>query len=204
MTSIGEKIHISPEEYLEAERKAETKSEYMDGEAFAMAGASRSHNQINFNISGELQAQLKNRTCVAYASDMRVKVDPTGFYAYPDLVAICEAPSFEDENVDTLLNPSLIVEILSASTEAYDRGEKFAHYRKLSSLSEYVLVDQDKMRVEHFLRQGDQWLLSEYCRPDERLKMTSIDCELALQDIYDKIPFKQDASYARRTPKAHD
>ena len=193
MKSTAVKIRISSDAYLEAERKAETKSEYIDGEALAMAGASRRHNQINFNISGELQARLKNRPCVAYASDMRVKVEPTGFYAYPDLVATCDEPVFEDENVDTLLNPSLIVEILSASTEAYDRGEKFAHYRKLSSMAEYVLVDQDKMRVEHFLRQGDQWLLSEFCEPEDRMELTSIGCELVLRDIYDKVPFEKKA-----------
>lgn len=187
MGGLAEKIEISPEAYLETERKAETKSEYIDGCILAMAGAGRRHNQIVFNISGSIWNQLKNRKCAAYASDMRVKVRETGMYAYPDLAAVCDEPEFEDAQVDTLLNPSLIVEVLCASTEVYDRGEKFAHYRRLSSLSEYVLVSQDKMRIEHYLRQDEKWVLSEFQRGDDRIAHSSIGCELLLGEVYSKV-----------------
>ena len=191
MAETAEKIDISPEAYLEMERKAETKSEYIDGCVLAMAGASRRHNQIVFNLAGIIWNQLKNRPRVAYVGDMRVKVRETGMYAYPDLVAVCDEPEFEDAQVDTLLNPSLIVEVLSASTEVYDRGEKFAHYRRLSSLSEYVLIVQDKMRVELFLREGERWVLSDYIRAADEIILPSIDCRLTLQDIYKKVELKQ-------------
>jgi len=186
MGELAEKIEISSEVYLEMERKAETKSEYINGCVLAMAGASRRHNQIVFNLARIIGNQLKNRPCAAYVGDMRVKVRETGMYAYPDLAAVCDEPEFEDAQVDTLLNPSLIVEVLSASTEVYDRGEKFAHYRRLSSLSEYVLVSQDKVRVEHFLRQGEKWVLSEFQREDDRAAISSIGCELLLRDVYSK------------------
>ena len=189
MAETAEKIEISPEAYLEMERKAETKSEYIDGCILAMAGASRRHNQIVFNLSGIIWSQLKDRRCAAYVSDMRVKVRETGMYAYPDLVAVCDEPEFEDAQVDTLLNPSLIVEVLSASTEVYDRGEKFAHYRRLSSLSEYMLIVQDKARVELFLREREKWVFSEYAGMRDNVLLSSIKCEMTLQEIYDKVEF---------------
>lgn len=189
MAETAEKMDISPEAYLEMERKAETKSEYIDGCVLAMAGASRRHNQIVFNLAGIIGNQLKNRPCEAYVSDMRVNIRETGMYAYPDLVAFCGEPEFEDAQVDTLLNPSLIVEVLSASTEAYDRGEKFAHYRRLSSLSEYVLVAQDKMRVELFLRQGERWVFSEFDGVGDRVVLASIRCEMGLQEVYNKVDY---------------
>ena len=187
MGELAEKIEISPEAYLEMERKAETKSEYINGCVLAMAGASRRHNQIVFNLARIIGNQLENRPCAAYVGDMRVKVRETGMYAYPDLAAVCDEPEFEDAQVDTLLNPSLIVEVLSASTEVYDRGEKFAHYRRLSSLSEYVLVSQDKVRVELFSRQGKKWVFSEYAGARDRVVLASVKCEMTLQEIYDKV-----------------
>ncbi len=189
MAETAEKIEISPEAYLEMERKAETKSEYIDGCILAMAGASRRHNQIVFNLAKIVGNQLENRPCAAYVSDMRVKVRETGMYTYPDLVAVCDEPEFEDAQVDTLLNPSLIVEVLSDSTEVYDRGEKFAHYRRLPSLSEYVLIVQDKTRVELFSREGEKWVLSEYAGMRDRVVLSSMECEMTIQEIYDKVEF---------------
>ena len=180
--------HYTPEEYLALERQAQCKSEYYAGEIFAMAGASRWHNLIVANVIGELRSQLKGRPCTTYPSDMRVKVSPTGLYTYPDVTVVCGEARFEDNQQDTLLNPTLIVEVLSESTEAYDRGGKFAHYRKLTSLMEYVLITQTKPHIEHYLRQPDnRWLLSEADSVQDTLQLPSIDCYLALAEVYDKV-----------------
>lgn len=178
----------SPEEYLNRERAAESKSEYLDGEIFAMSGASRRHNLICTNVNAELRAQLKRQRCEVYSSDMRVKVKATGLYTYPDVVVVCGEPQFEDSHVDTLLNPTVIVEVLSKSTKNYDRGEKFEHYRALDSLREYVLISQDKYHVEHHVRQADnQWLLSETNNEADTIHLPAIACDLALSEVYDKV-----------------
>lgn len=182
----------TPEHYLVLEREAKHKSEYINGHIFAMAGASRRHNLIAGNVFGELRAQLRGRLGEAYINDMRVKVSPTGLYTYPDVAALCGEPRFEDTHLDTLLNPSVIVEVLSDSTEAYDRGEKFAHYRRLESLTDYVLIAQDKIRVEYYVRQGNQWVLSEASALHNTVHLSSIGCDLALRDIYDKVEFPSD------------
>ncbi|HLC17134.1 MAG TPA: Uma2 family endonuclease [Thermodesulfovibrionia bacterium] len=161
MLTAAVKQRYTPEEYLALERKAEYKSEFVNGRIFAMSGASRKHNLIAGNIFRELSLQFKNRPCEVYMSEMRVKVSPTGMYTYPDVVAVCGDISLEDIHNDTLINPTVIVEVLSESTEAYNRGEKFAHYRSLESLQEYILVAQDKVRVERFVRQGKLWVLYE-------------------------------------------
>ena len=192
MSSVATQSDLTPEEYLALERKATTKSEYLDGRMYAMSGASRAHNLILGNIFGGFHAQLRERACEVYANDMRVKVSPTGAYTYPDVVAVCDEPLFEDTSFDSLLNPTVLVEVLSPSTEAYDRGEKFAHYRQIDSLREYVLVSQDCVRVEHYLRQGEQWLLTEFSALDELLYLASIACELSLGEIYAKVQFSLD------------
>lgn len=138
--SLQPKPCLSPEDYLALERSAEFKSEYFDGQIFAMAGASESHNIITLNVGSEIRQQLKKCPCTVYVSDMRVKVGPTGLFTYPDVVVVCGQAQFDDSHLDTLLNPTLIVEVLSDSTEAYDRGRKFEHYCKLESLAEYVLI----------------------------------------------------------------
>ncbi len=182
------KPKLTPEEYLAIERSAERKSEYLDGEMFAMVGASREHNLIVTNTVAELRQQLKKHPCKVYANDMRVKVSPTGLYTYPDVVVVCGEERFDENHNDTLLNPTVIIEVLSDSTEGYDRGEKFEHYRKLESLSEYVLIAQKKQHVECHLRQPDnRWVLTETDNPQESIQLTSIDCELALVEIYDKV-----------------
>ncbi|MDG4554045.1 MAG: Uma2 family endonuclease [Candidatus Competibacter sp.] len=186
MTLLTQSFY-TPEQYLALERQANHKSEYVNGGIFAMAGASKEHNQIAFNIAGELHAQLKNRPCLAYVNDMRVKVGATGLYTYPDVAALCGEPQFEDERMDTFLNPSVIIEILSPSTEAYDRGDKFAHYRRLPSLMEYVLIAQDKVRVEHYIRQDRRWVLTEMDSQEDMLCLVSIQCEIPLREIYAKV-----------------
>ena len=183
-------VGLSPEEYLARERRAEIKSEYHDGEVFAMSGASRAHNLIVTNFVRELSLRLRDRDCEVYPSDMRVKVDPTGLYTYPDVIVVCGEPAFEDEHVDTLLNPTLLIEVLSESTEASDRGKKFEHYRKLEMLQGVVLVTQDEAHAERFTRQPDgQWLLGEASGLEAALHLASIDVTLPLADIYDKVLF---------------
>jgi Uma2 family endonuclease len=192
--SLQPKAYLSPDDYLALERSAEFKSEYFDGEIFAMAGASESHNLIVINAIRELSIQLKKRPCKVYANDMRVRVSPTGLFTYPDVMVVCGQTQFDDSHLDTLLNPTLIVEVLSDSTEAYDRGRKFEHYRKLESLAEYVLIAQHRPHVDSYRRQPDQrWLLTESDGSAGSLRLDAIDCELALAEIYDKVEFS-DAS----------
>jgi len=191
MSSPIVQSRYTPEQYLALERKATSRSEYVNGQIFAMSGASRAHNLIAGNVYREISSQLKGRPCEAYVSDMRVKVSSTGLSTYPDVVAVCGEIRFDDEQKDTLLNPTALVEVLSASTEAYDRGEKFVHYRRLESLREYVLIAQDKVRVEHFVRQGDQWVLTEASNLDDTVQLSSIGCLIALRDVYDKVEFSR-------------
>ncbi len=179
---------LSPAEYLELERKAEFKSEYFQGEMFAMAGASRRHGLIALNVAAEFRQQLKARPCEAYAGDMRLRVSPSGLYTYPDVVVVCGEAQFADDHKDTLLNPNLIVEVLSDSTRDYDRGEKFQHYRSLPSLREYLTVSQDTPHVEHWTRQPeDRWLLTEFSDLNKSIQLTSVDCVLPMAEIYDKV-----------------
>lgn len=186
MSSVAEP-RITPAEYLARERRAEYKSEYLNGRIYAMTGASRAHNVITVDASRELSTQLRGRPCEVYAADMRVKVGATGLYAYPDVVAVCGAPEFEDRHLDTLLTPAVMVEVLSPSTAGYDRGEKFAHYRRLASLRDYVLVVQDRMRVEHYARQGERWVLTELNEPEHVVMLESIGCTLRVGDLYERV-----------------
>ena len=183
---------LTPEEYLAKERKALTKSEYRDGQVHALPGASRKHNLIAVHITGELYIQLRTRSCEIYTNDMRVKVSSAGLYTYPDVVVVCDEPRFEDSHFDTLLNPTVLIEVLSPSTASYDRGEKFAAYQKLDSLCEYVLISQDSVCVEHYLREGQEWNLTEFRSLDDIFRLVSIGCELSLQAIYAKVQFSQE------------
>lgn len=192
MESLAQQSKYTAKQYIALERKGKYKSEYINGYIVAMAGASRQHNQITFNIAGELRSQLRDLPCIAYVNDMRVKVSQTGLYTYPDVVATCSEPQFEDTHMDTLLNPTVIMEVLSESTEAYDRGEKFAHYRRLPSLTDYVLVAQNKACVEHYIRRGEQWVLSEVSDLDGKIHFDSIDCDLLIREIYDKTGFSNE------------
>ena len=189
MESIAAPAYLTSAEYLALERKATTKSEYLNGRVYAMVGASREHNLIAVNMASELHGQLRERPCETYINDMRVKVAPAGLYTYPDVVVVCENPRFEDDDLDTLLNPTVLIEILSPSTEAYDRGEKFAYYRQLESLREYLLVAQNRVCVERYFRQGAQWLLTEFSALDDEIDLVSISCQLSLRAIYAKVEF---------------
>ncbi len=182
--------YVTPQEYLATERRTETKSEYYAGEIFAMGGASRSHNLVVANLISELHRQLKGRTCKVYPSDMRVKVSSSGLYTYPDVVIVCGEEQFDDERQDTLLNPTVVVEVLSDSTEANDRGKKFEQYRRLQSLQDYVLVAQSHRHIEHFTRQSEsEWLLTEASSPDAQIRISSCECMLSLVEVYDKVEF---------------
>lgn len=178
---------VSPEDYLALERRSETRSEYLDGEIFAMTGASERHNLLAGNLYTAFRAQLRPRGCRIYVSDMRVKVSATGLYTYPDVTVVCGPPQLEGAEVDTLLNPQVIVEVLSKSTEDYDRGTKFMHYRTLPSLTEYLLVAQDRVHVEHHLRQSEGWLLTETDSLEDVLDIPSVGARLAIAEVYDGI-----------------
>jgi Uma2 family endonuclease len=183
---------LTPEEYLRQERDAETKSEYWNGEVYALAGATRTHNRITVNMLISLGNQLKGSRCTLYPSDMRVKVQATGLYTYPDMAVVCGKERFEGRHSETLLNPTVIVEVLSPSTEAYDRGAKFVHYRQLPSLTDYLLIAQEQPAVDHFVRQGDgNWLLVAYAGLDAVVQLASVDCTLALADVYDKVEWTE-------------
>jgi Uma2 family endonuclease len=178
---------ISPEEYLVIERRAETKSEYRDGEMVSMPRQNYRHSLIVANLLGELSQQLKHRPDEVYPSTLRIHALATGLYTYPD-VMVASSPQLEDEEQDTLLNPTLIIEVLSPTTEAYDRGKKFEHYDTIESLAEYVLVSQTAPRVEQFVRQeGGHWLFTATSGLDARVLFPSIGCELALAEIYHKV-----------------
>jgi Uma2 family endonuclease len=176
------------EEYLALERNADYRSEYIDGDIFAMGGASEQHNLIAGNIFASLHAQLKKQPCKVFQNDMRVQVEPNGLYSYPDIVVVCGEAKYLDKEVDTLLNPTLIIEVLSKTTENFDRGEKFRRYRTTNSLMEYILVSQEKYYVEQYIRQPDnKWLLSETTSHLDNISLPSIKCFLSIEDIYDKV-----------------
>lgn len=173
------------EEYVAFERDSEIRHEYLDGEIFAMTGASRKHNAINASLVAALYSQVRSHGCEIFASDMRIRIPATTLGTYPDVVVVCGEPEFEDEKEDTLTNPTLIVEVLSPSTEDYDHGKKFAHYRTLKSLSTYLMVAQDEVRVELYERQGEnRWVLSEFRDLRATLDLPAVGSKLALADVY--------------------
>jgi Uma2 family endonuclease len=184
---------LSPEEYLAFERASEEKHEYADGEVFAMAGCSRAHSLIMANIQRELGNALLDRPCEAHTSDMRVGIAATGRYVYPDASVVCGEPAFEDAEVDTLLNPNVIFEVLSDSSEAYDRGDKFAQYRSIPSVGDYVLISQKAVHVEHFQRQPDgRWLLT-ILGPGQQLVLASTGVTVDVDRLYLKVQFPSPA-----------
>ena len=191
MMSTAPRETWSAQDYLAFERTSAEKHEYLDGEIYQMTGASARHNLIVGNIYASLHSQLRQRPCVVYPSDLRVKISQTELYTYPDISVACNTPQFEDTRQDTLLNPTVIVEVLSPSTENDDPGKKFQHYRTLDSLQEYLLASQDSPRLEHFLRQDNgQWLFSDVTEVDAQLELPSIGCSLLLRDVYEKVSFE--------------
>ena len=191
MSSAAAQTYLTPEAYLAWERKSDTKHEYLRGKIIAVSGASHAHSLIVTNISGELYIQLKDGICEVHTNDIRVRTSPEISYFYPDILVVCGEPRFEDNTFDTLLNPIVLVEVLSPSTQAYDRGEKFKHYQQLTSLREYILVSQDEVGVERYHRQGTEWQPTEFRSLEDVLSLTSIDCELSLDDIYRRVEFRE-------------
>jgi Uma2 family endonuclease len=179
--------YFSPEEYLSLERRAEFKSEYFDGVIYAMAGGSERHNLITGNLVTELNIQLRERPCRVYPSDMKVRMPNSRRFFYPDVSVVCGETRFADEMKDVILNPVLIAEVLSESTEAFDRGKKFSSYQQIEFLREYLLVAQDEFVVEHYLRQEDGWLYTKATGLDASLVLPALDCQVALSDIYNKV-----------------
>jgi Uma2 family endonuclease len=182
---------ITREEYLALERASEQKHEYIAGEMVAMVGGSPKHSQIAVNTSTTLNMQLRARPCIVYSSDLRVAIRTMDVYTYPDVTVVCGEPRFDSDG-DGLLNPMVIVEVLSPGTEGYDRGRKFLRYQRIQSFREYVLISQDSPVVERFARQPDgQWLWSATENLDESVALLSIDCTLALADVYAKVVFER-------------
>ena len=197
MTALPKKRY-TPEEYLAIDRQAPFKSEYHAGEIFAMAGASEEHNIITVNLTVALGSQLRGGSCRPFAADMRVRVGPADLYAYPDVVVVCGERRYADEQRDVLLNPTVIIEVLSPGTEDYDRGDKFTGYRYLDSLQEYLLVAQDRPHVEHYTRQPDgRWLLSEAAHLEAVIHLPSLAADLALSEVYADVNFEAGAEADR-------
>ena len=193
MNALSRKKYFSADEYLEFERAAVDKHEYFDGEIFAMAGSTFEHAIIVTNISTALNSQLKNRNCRTSAADLRIHIPATGLYTYPDVMTICGEPQFlADSYLDTLLNPDVIIEVLSPTTADYDMGAKFDNYRTIKSLKEYVIVWQDKRRVARYTKRDDgSWLLNDFIGEDPEIVLSSIECTLTMEDIYDKVDFSE-------------
>jgi Uma2 family endonuclease len=185
-------IRLTPEEYLRVERAAEWKSEFIDGEMYAMAGASPRHVLITTNVSGELRDRLRDTPCTVYSADLRVATDRLRHYTYPDVVVACEPLQFVDEHQDTITNPVLIAEVLSESTEKYDRGAKFERYRAVPTLAEYLLVSQERVHIELYTRQPDGgWVLREWNEPSAEIDLASLRCRLKVAEVYAKVTFDE-------------
>jgi Uma2 family endonuclease len=189
--SLREPVHgLTEIEYLTIERAAEIKSEFFDGEMFAMSGGTPQHSRIGTNLASEFSQRLKSHSCVPYNTDLRIKIEASGLFTYPDLSVICGPLKFAEGTDDTVVNPTLIVEVLSASTERYDRGRKFEHYRLIPDLKEYLLVSQDEPRIEQFVRQPDgRWLLGEAIGFDSTLELPSLQISISLAEVFSKVQF---------------
>ena len=179
----------TPEDYLTFEREADTRHEFLDGAIYAMAGESLPHSRICVNLSGEVRQQLKGKRCEALSPNMKVRTSSASLFAYPDLTIVCGEPLFHDVKKDALTNPQVIFEVLSPSTADYDRTTKFQRYRMGNeTLTDYILVSQDKPFVEHFIKQADgKWLYQSYGSIDDFLKIETVDCDLSLREIYDRV-----------------
>lgn len=195
-SNLAERLehHYTVEEYLAFERETAAKSEYIDGEIVAMAGATRAHNLISLNAAAEIRFQLKGRKCEVYANDMRVRMRGAR-YGYPDAVVVCGEPQFADNEFDVLLNPVVVIEVLSASTRFRDKTEKLETYQAMESVRECLLIEQSKMRVEQYIKQTPkQWLLRIFESTDETISLEAIGCSLSLAEIYAQVEFAPEES----------
>jgi Uma2 family endonuclease len=196
-------LHVSPEEYLAFEEAAQEKHEYWGGRIHAMAGAAPDHVLVATNITVELGGQMKGRPCRVYTADLRTHVASADLYAYPDVAALCGRPLFGGPRRNVLLNPQVLVEVLSESTAAFDRGWKWEQYQKLESLTDYLLVAQDRRWVEHYTRTPDgAWAYRSYSQPEDVVEFASLGCHLALADVYDKVELSEPAPLPFPTPGA--
>lgn len=187
MAYAAEKLPMTEDEYLAFERTSDERHEFVNGEVFAMAGGTSNHSTVMMSIGAELRFALRKRRCQTHAADMRIYIPTSGRYVYADASVVCGKPQFKDETHDTLLNPRVVVEVLSPSTEAYDRGEKFEHYQTVPSIMHYVLAAQDKPRIEVFTRMGDgSWHLRTY-GPGDRLELSSIECVIDVDQVYTNV-----------------
>lgn len=187
MSAVPETL-INQRDYLAFERGSEFRHEFYRGEVFQISGASREHNIIVFNLANQIGSQLRGKDCEGYANDMRVHTPVTGIYTYPDLVIVCGEPKFLDSEFDTLLNPVVLIEVLSPTTADYDRGKKFWHYQSIESLREYLLIAQDEVKIEHLIKQSDgRWAVSEYASIDAKIELPSIEIALETSEIYEKV-----------------
>ena len=184
---------FAPEEYLKFERKADERHEFIDGKIIKMAGESLSHSRLCINLVVEFGSQLRGKNCEGLSPNMKVRTTTKSLFAYPDLTVVCGEPKFHDVKKDVLINPKVIFEVLSPSTERYDRGEKFQYYKKETpSLTDYLLVSQDQILVEQFTKQTDEsWLYRSFDKAEDILRIESIEAEVLLQDIYVRVEFPQ-------------
>lgn len=192
MEQLAHKKYYSPEEYLALEERAEYKSEYYKGEIFAMAGTSINHNQIIINTVSKLSNNLSDK-CRTFTTDVRLWIDERDLFTYPDIIIVCGKIEFYPERDDTITNPLVIIEVLSESTKNYDRGEKFVFYRSIPSFQEYILIDQARVHVEHFfIGEQGKWTLTEYDDLNDILKLTKVEFQISLRDIFHRVKFGED------------
>ncbi len=190
--SSAAKTKLTVAEYLAFERASESKHEFFDGELFAMTGGTPAHSLIATNFASEARAALKERPCVVFNSDLRVKVNPSGLYTYPDVTIVCGEQKFDDEQRDTLINPTIVVEVLSKSTASYDRGPKSKHFRKIDSLQALILIEQDCPAVEVYCRQSDgKWILSDATELTDSIAIEPIGIFIPLAEIYRRVTFPE-------------
>jgi len=192
LAKVKTKTPLSPEDYLKFEREAESRHEFLDGEIYQMAGESLSHSRVCMNLAREVGNKLKGKSCEALSPNMKVRTSTASLFSYPDLTIVCGEPQFHDVKKDVLTNPKVIFEVLSPSTADYDRTEKFLRYRMGNeTLTDYILVSQDYCFVEHFSKQADgNWIYQSLSELAEVLRIVSIDCQLNLREIYDRVELK--------------
>ena len=202
MATPQAKLMISPEEYLRFEREAEERHEYDNGRISAMAGESLNHNRVYVSLAAIVSKQLKGRLSEAFSPNMKIGISAAGKFCYPDLSVVCGKPLFHDDKQDVLTNPKVIIEVLSPSTEKYDRSGKFQAYQQIESLTDYLLISQDKPLVEHFQRQsGGQWLYTAHRGLVAVVQVPSIECQLPLSEIYDRVEFPPEEELESDLPK---
>ncbi|MFM2062490.1 MAG: hypothetical protein RLZZ507_2160 [Cyanobacteriota bacterium] len=188
---LTEKQYYTPEEYLELEATADYKSEYIEGQIIPMAGASINHNRISLNLSSGLNFAFRDKNYEVFMGDIRLWIPQRLIYTYPDVIIIADEPEFFNNRTDTITNPQVIIEVLSKSTKGYDREDKFTAYRTIPSFQEYLLIDQNRIHVEHFSKTGNKrWNLCEYDEEDEKISLVTVHFEISLGDLYNKVKFE--------------